>query len=363
MAVKVSKKGKSETVKVSDLLQSFQADFGEGAASFGGKLVNSDRIPTGVFELDLGLAGGFPRGKVSMIYGPESSGKTNAAMLAIANHQRMFPDLTCAFIDVEHGFDPKWAEALGVQVEKLAVVKPAFAEQAVDQIEALLYADDCGLVVVDSLAALVTTSEIESSAEKAVVGGAALVIGKLVRKTTLALSEAEKQDRYPTLIYINQISFKIGVMFGDPETYPGGTKPRHQSSIILRLYGKNKTDPKVSQTMPVAKETTYIVRKWKVPIFSASGKYEVAMLPHNGLKPGQTDDFSTVAELLKSYGQFGKSESGKGWTILGEEYPTQAEFKAKFYGDDMFANEVRHDLIARAIKDNGLLEETEGADV
>ncbi|MBY0560035.1 hypothetical protein [Hyphomicrobium sp.] len=362
MVVKVTKGGKSETLKASELLKTFQKDFGDGIGSFGGKLVNAERIPTGIFELDLGLGGGFPRGKVSIIFGPESSGKTNAALLAIANHQRMYPKLTCAFVDIEHGFDPAWAAALGVDVKKLIVIKPSYAEQAVDMVESLLYATDCGLVVVDSLAALVTSSEIDSSAEKAVVGGAALVIGKLTRKTTLALSEAEKEGRYPTLIYINQISYKIGVMFGDPETQPGGKKPLFQASIILRLYGKNKIDGKVSQTMPVSKETTFIIRKYKTPIYAVSGKFEVAMCRYKGLKPGQSDDFGAVSDMLKSYGQFDKSKTGKGWSIAGVEYPTIADFKEKFYGDPDFGNQIRQALIDRVTKDNGLMEQGDGSE-
>lgn len=360
VAIKIKSKTAKETVNVSDLIKTFQSDFGEGIASFGGKYINAERIPTGIFELDRALAGGFPRGKVSTVFGPESSGKTNCALLAIANHQRMYPDLTCAFVDVEHGFDPAWAKSLGVDTEKLVVVKPDFAEQAVDIVENLLYADDCGLVVLDSLAALVTSSEIESSAEKAVVGGAALVIGKLTRKTTLALAQAEKRDRYPTLIYINQISYKIGVMFGDPETQPGGKKPLFQASIVLRLYGKNVIDGKFSQTMPVMKKTTFIVRKHKVPIIAAEGEFHMVTAHYNGLRPGESDDWSLIADLLKSTNQFSKSESGKGWTILGEEYPTQNEFRARLRGDRDFAAGVKQKLIAETVNAGKLIYDEDG---
>jgi recombination protein RecA len=274
----------------------------------------------------------------------------------------MFPKLTCAFVDVEHGFDPTWASALGVNTEKLLVIKPAFAEQAIDIVESLMYANDCGLIVIDSLAALVTNSELDSSAEKALVGGAALVIGKLTRKTTLALSESEKEDRYPTLIYINQISHKVGVMFGDPETEPGGFKPKFQSSIRLRLYGKNLKDPKYSETMPVAKETTFIVKKHKVPIYAASGKFTVAMVPYKGLKPGQSDDFGTILDLLKTYDLAKKSDNGKGWSIYGQEYATQNEFRDRFMSDPMFANDVRHELIVKLSTENGLIEEKDGGE-
>lgn len=220
-----------------------------------------------------------------------------------------------------------------------------------------MYAADCGLVVIDSLAALVTSSELESSADKAVVGGAALVIGKLTRKTTLALSESEKEDRYPTLLYINQISHKIGVMFGDPETEPGGKKPLFQSSIRLRLYGKNLKDPKYSETMPVGKETTFIVKKHKVPIYAASGKFTVAMVPYKGLKPGQSDDYNVILDLMKTYGLAKKADSGKGWEVYGAEYSTLAEFKEEFLSKPMFANAIRAELIGKISKEEGLLEE------
>lgn len=354
MPVKFTKK--KDTVSAADLLKTFQSDYGDSIGSFGGKLVNSDRISTGIFELDVAMGGGFPRGKASMLYGPESSGKTNAAMLAVAMHQRTWPDKVCAFVDIEHAFDPEWAQALGVDTKKLVVLKPSFAEQAVDMIESLLYANDCGLVVVDSIAALTTSAELDSSAEKAQVGGSAIAIGKLIRKTTIALSEAEKEDRYPTLIYINQISYKIGVMFGDPETYPGGARLRHQCGMIVRLYGKNVTDPKISQTMPVAKETTYIIRKWKCPIHQASGKFTVAMIAHDHLKPGQSDDFSFIQAHLKSFGMFEKDDA-KGWSIAGEHYPVISAFKARIYEDPMFASGIRKLIVDRLMSTGKFIEE------
>jgi recombination protein RecA len=290
------------------------------------------------------------------VFGPESSGKTNAALLALANHQKLWPDLTCAFVDVEHAFDPKWAQELGVDTPKLMVVQPEYAEQAVDIVESLLMAEDCGLVVLDSLAALVTTSELDSSAEKAVVGGVALVIGKLYRKTNHALTMAAKAGRFPSLLYINQVTFRIGVMFGDPETTPGGAKPRHQSSMTVRLYGKNVIDSKVSSTMPVIKETTFIIRKWKCPILHASGKYNLVTFAHNGLRPGQSEDFGSVSEYLKAWGEF-KKDDKKGWLILGEHYDTIEPFKTKFYENPVFGNKVRQRVIATLLNEGELIEE------
>ena len=359
MALNIKKvPGKSTTVGVADLLKQFQKDKGEKVGSFGGALVNSDRIPTGIFPLDLALGGGIPRGKCTIIYGPESSNKTNIALLAIAQHQRMFPLLFCVFFDIEHSFDPAWARLLGVDTDKLLVISPEYAEQAVDMIESFLYADDCGMVVIDSLAALVTTSELEASAERANVGGASLVIGKLTRKTNVALAAAAKKELYPTLVYINQISYKIGVMFGDPETMPGGKKPLFQASLILRCYGKNKMDPKVSSVMPVLKEVSFILKKWKVPVLAASGKFEMATMAYDGLQIGQCDDMNTVSAYLKSFGQFEKADKGKGWIICGEPYATIQPFTTKLYTDPAFGAQVRSSIITRMIASGNMLGET-----
>ena len=353
-----SKKDKAGSTGTSmkSLLVPFQKDLGEGIGNFGGALIEHDRIPTGIFELDLAIGGGLPRGKCSIIYGVESSGKTNAVLLAIANHQKLWPDQTCAIVDLEHAFDPEWAQQLGVDTEKLMIVQPDYAEQAVDIVESLLMADDCGIVALDSLAALVTTSELDSSAEKAVVGWAALVIGKLYRKTTIAMVEAEKAGRFPTLIYVNQITYKIGVMFGDPETTPGGTKPRHQSSMTLRLYGKNKLDPKVSATMPVFKETKFVIKKWKVPILHASGEYDMVTYDHDGFHPGQCADFTAVVEYLKTFGEFGKHEK-KGWQILDAHYATIEVFKTRYYEEPGFGQKVRKHIVTIMLNKGELLQD------
>jgi recombination protein RecA len=310
----------------------------------------------------MALGGGFPRGKCSIIYGPESSNKTNIALLAIANHQRIWPDLKCVFVDIEGSFDPKWAAQLGVDVSKLLVVRPDYAEQVVNIVESLLHAQDCGIIVIDSLAAMITTQEADSDAEKANVGGTGLVTGKLVRKTTLGLNSAAKEGRQPTLIYINQTRMKIGVMYGNPETQPGGNAPQFQASIRLRVYGKNIMDSKISSTMPVIKEVTFVLNKWKVPVLAASGKFEMVTQMFNGYPIGFCNDFNEVSGHLKDFGLFHKGPKDKGWVILGETYNKIDEFKAKFYGDPLFATEVRQGIIDKFLTSGEVLEEG-GSDV
>jgi RecA/RadA recombinase len=149
---------------------------------------------------------------------------TNVVLKAIGHCQRLYPDKTAVFVDAESGYDPEWAAQMGVDVEKLMVVHPEYAEQAVDMIEGFLYASDVSVVALDSIAALSTQNEIESSAEKMSVGGASLVIGKLFKKATVSFNRMRNQGQMPpAFIGINQIRHKIGVMFGDPECVTAGT--------------------------------------------------------------------------------------------------------------------------------------------
>ena len=225
MAVSIKKGATGQKLGVTDFLQQLQKDFGEEIGSFGGKLVDADRIPTGLFPLDLALAGGFPRGSASTIYGPESSGKTNIVLRAIAMHQLLWPDDVCVFFDIENAFDPAWARRLGVNTDKLVVIQPNYGEQMVDMAESALLTEDCGIVAIDSLAAILTTSEATASAERANPGGNSILIGKLVRKTTNAMMQAYKRGRKPTLLYVNQSQDESRRRLRQPRDHPWRQRP------------------------------------------------------------------------------------------------------------------------------------------
>ena len=154
MAVTIKKGSAGQKLGMADFLQQLQKDHGEEIGSFGGELVEADRIPTGLFPLDLASAGGFPRGSASTIYGPESSGKTNIVLRAIAMHQLLWPDDVCVFFDIENSLRPGLGEQLGVNTDKLVVIQPNYGEQMVDMAESALLTEDCGIVAIDSLAAI-----------------------------------------------------------------------------------------------------------------------------------------------------------------------------------------------------------------
>lgn len=339
-------------VSVAQTLAKAQKDFGEDVGNIGSEYVDVERIPTGVFELDLAMGGGFPRGKVSIIYGNESSTKTVTAMLAIANHQKLWPDKMCAFIGLE-GIDKPWFQKLGVDIDKVAWFEPAYAEQVVDIIESLCYAEDIGLIVLDSIAAMMTTAEFEKSATQATVGGAGIPISKMVRKTTVALA---KSAGTPTLIYINQVRTKIGVMYGNPETMPGGNGIKFQSAMTLRLYGKNVMDTKINKVLPVRKDVIATIQKWKVPIVAVKAEYEIAMVPHGELKVGMSDYFNTFLKYGKALGLIQKGKTSKVWGVaFGMEFAKQGDLKDTLYDDPEFSTALCKDLIAALSNNNDLI--------
>lgn len=335
-----------------DLIKQFDKKYGSGTAVSASTVVPVARLPTDIFPLDVMLGGGIPIRKFTMIVGPNASNKTNIALKLIASHQRRYPDKACVFVDIEDTFDPAWAREIGVDTDRLLLIKPDFAEQAVDITTQLLKAEDIGLIVIDSLAALMSAKEIENSAETMQVGGSALLISRFVKKITVELSKAGKEDRVPTVVAINQVRTKIGA-YGDPESYPGGAAMLHGMSLIIRVYGKGVMDSKVHADLPVLRETTVTIKKNKMKIVSQAGKFAMVVLPHKGLKVGEVDDWTTISNYLKDYGFLSKKEGSKGgWTMLGDDYPTLAEARQKMVDDVALGDQIREALIARILKDN-----------
>jgi recombination protein RecA len=208
-----------------------------------------DVIPSGSLAVDIALGvGGFPRGRVIEIYGPESGGKTTLTLHLIAEAQKLGGD--CAFIDAEHSLDPKYARALGVDTENLLVTQPDNGEQALEIAETLIKSGALDVVVIDSVAALVPRAELEGEMGDPQMGLQARLMSQALRKLT-AITQKSKT----CLVFINQIRDKIGVMFGNPETTTGGRALKFYSTIRIdiRRSGKpNETDGvKISSTTKV----------------------------------------------------------------------------------------------------------------
>ena len=225
-AVATDKKKALETA-----LAQIEKNYGKGAIMRLGDdiAVNVEAIPTGSLSLDLALGiGGVPRGRIVEIYGPESCGKTTLALHIVASAQKSGGE--AAYIDVEHALEPAYARALGVDIDNLLISQPDTGEQALDITEALVRSGAVDVVVVDSVAALLPRSELEGEMGESSVGVVARLMSQALRKLAGAISKTNT-----VVIFINQLREKIGVMYGNPETTPGGRALKYFSSVRIDM--------------------------------------------------------------------------------------------------------------------------------
>lgn len=212
-------------------LAQIDKEFGKGSAmKFGSRpITDIEVIPSGSLALDIALGvGGYPRGRVVEIYGPESSGKTTLTLHAIAEAQKA--GLSCAFIDAEHAFDPAYAKNLGINLDEMIISQPDNGEAALEIADTLVRSGAVDLIVIDSVAALVPQVELEGGMADNQMGLQARLMSKALRKLTSTISKTNS-----TVIFINQIRMKIGVMFGSPETTTGGNALKFYASVRLDI--------------------------------------------------------------------------------------------------------------------------------
>jgi recombination protein RecA len=217
-------------------------------------------IPTGAATLDniLGI-GGLPRGRIVEIYGPESSGKSTIALTVITEAQKM--GLKCAYIDAEHALDPIYMTALGVDLDKLIFSQPDYGEQALEIVDRLVRSGEVGVVVIDSVASLIPKAELEGEMESAQMGLQARLMAKAMRKLVSAASETKT-----LLLFINQLRNKIGVMFGNPETTPGGMALKYAASVRIDLRKKEDLKDKSGEAIGIKVKAKIIKNKMAPPL-------------------------------------------------------------------------------------------------
>ncbi len=281
--------------------------FGDGALMRLGEAQHLavDSIPTGSIALDIALGvGGIPRGRVTEIYGPESSGKTTICQHVIAEAQKRGG--LCAFVDMEHAIDPVYAEKLGVDVENLYIAQPDSGEQALEIAEALVRSGAMDVVVVDSVAALVPQAELEGDMGDAHMGRQARLMSKAMRK----LSGAIKQTN-TAMIFTNQLRMRIGVMFGNPETTTGGNALKFYASV--RLDVRRLQAIKNGQEV-IGNRTRVRVTKNKVAPPFRQAEFDI-MYSEGISKAGDLLDMGVELEILEKRGAFysyGDTRLGQG---------------------------------------------------
>jgi recombination protein RecA len=287
--------------------------FGDGAIRRLGdtKTVDVELFSSGALSLDLALGGGYPRGRILEIYGPESSGKTTLALHAIAEIQRNGG--TAAFIDAEHALDPAYARRLGVDTDNLLVSQPDNGEQALEICETLVRSNAVDMVVVDSVAALVPQAEIDGDMGDSHMGLQARLMSQALRKLTGIINKSRT-----TVIFINQIRMKIGVMFGNPETTTGGNALKFYASVRLdiRRIGQIKSGEEIIGSRTKVK----VVKNKIAPPFRIA---EFDIMYNEGIS--KTGD---VLDLAVQYGVVGKSGA---WFDYGDAKIGQGREASKEY--------------------------------
>src|SRR5579875_851152 len=300
---------------LNNALIQIERQFGKGAIMKMGEITERmafETISTGSIALDLALGvGGFPRGRIVEIYGPESSGKTTLALHAIAEAQKTGG--TAAFIDVEHALDPNYAAALGVDLDSLLVSQPDTGEQALDIAEMLTRSNAVDVIVVDSVAALVTKAELEGDMGDAHVGLQARLMSQALRKLTAAISRSKT-----VMIFINQLREKVGVMFGNPETTSGGRALKFYAS--LRLDVRKLESIKVGQDVVGARTRVKVVKNKVAPPFRQA---EFDMTYGRGISK-----IGSILDVALEQNIVGKSGS---WYTYGEQRIGQGRENAKAY--------------------------------
>lgn len=317
--------GKAE---IEDAIKAIQHKFGEGAIMRLGEKpkVSVNAISSGSIGVDYALGiGGYPRGRIIEIFGPESSGKTTLALHATAEAQKMGG--VCAFIDAEHGMDPEYARKLGVNIDELLISQPDTGEQALEITDSLVRTGKIDVIVIDSVAALTPKDEIEGEMGAHHVGKQARLMSQALRKLT-AIADKSKT----VIIFINQIRMQIGVMFGNPETTPGGKALKFYSSVridVRRIAQIKKGDDVIGNRTKVKVVKNKVAAPFKQCEFDilygegVSQEGEVLTLG---------EKFEIVAKSGSSYA-YGEEKLGRGYDSARQFLKENPKVKNKIVGE------------------------------
>ena len=316
-ATKTIEKPMNETNKTKALelaLSQIEKEYGEGSIMKLGQDFKIDvkAIPTGSITLDMALGvGGLPRGRVTEIYGPESSGKTTLSLHVIANAQLMGGQ--AAFIDAEHAFDAAYAKKLGVDLDSLLISQPDTGEQALEIVETLVRSNAVDVIVIDSVAALTPKAEIDGDMGQSFMGLQARLMSQALRKLSGAISKSKT-----CVVFINQVRMKIGVMWGNPETTPGGRALKFYASVRIDLR-KIASLKKGEEVVGNRVKANVVKNKVAAPFRKA----EFDILYDEGIsRASSTLDMAEIHGVVKKVGT---------WYAYGEEKIGQGKENARLF--------------------------------
>ena len=317
---------------LSGAIKLIEKKYGEGSIMRLGetKKLNVAAIPTGSMTLDMALGiGGVPRGRIVEIYGPESSGKTTVALSIIAQAQKQGGEV--AFIDVEHALDPVYAQALGVNINDLLVSQPDSGEQALEIAEALIRSGAIDVIVLDSIAAMTTRAEIDGEMGDLHVGQLARLMSQAMRKLTAAISKSNC-----VAIFINQIREKIGVMYGNPETTPGGRALKFYASVRIEVR-KGETIKSGNQIIGASTRCKVVKNKVAPPFKEC----QFDLMYGTGIsRTGEVLDLAVDLDIIKKGGSWFSYKDQK----LGQGRDNVKEI---LKSDEALMKEIEEQILAR----------------
>ncbi|MCK4918916.1 MAG: recombinase RecA [Candidatus Pacebacteria bacterium] len=330
----VSEKNDKREKLVNETLDEIRTKFGEGSIMKLGeaKAMDVEFTPTGSISLDIALGGGVPQGRIIEIYGPEASGKTTLSLHIVSELQKR--NGTAAFVDAEHALDPEYAKKIGVKTKDLIISQPDSGEQALEIVEALVRSEAVDLVVIDSVAALTPKAEIEGEMGASHMGLQARLMSQALRKLTGIVHKSNT-----TVIFINQIRMKIGVVFGNPETTTGGNALKFYSSVRIEV--RKSAQIKQGENIIGNRVKVKVVKNKVAPPFKTT---EFDIMYNEGI--------TYYGDVLNTGVKYGVLKRGGAWYNYGEQKLGQGyEISRKFLKDNPKITEEIIKKIKDAVKE------------
>lgn len=332
----MTKKNELET-----LMGKINKKYGDGTIILGSDYPDLVRVPTGVFSLDVEIGGGVPKGRIMILTGNESTSKTTVSMKAIAEFQnrcrnclsKLNEERKCImhecedggphnamFVDIEGTFDPKWFRALGGNLDELYLLQPEYTEQACDVIEAVIRTGDMDIIVVDSIAMMSPAEEIEKSSENMLMGVHARLTNRLMRSISSGLNHLGMANRRkPSIVLINQLREKVGVMFGSPDVMPGGKGQKFAASITIKFFARpsERVNEEATPKRNVGQLIRFNVEKNKTFPPNRSGTFTLFTdySLEFGREKGEVDNDVQIVKYGLAYGLISKNGS---WYSYGD---------------------------------------------
>lgn len=346
----------TENSELGDLMSQVNKSMGDRFIIPAKKLPDFTVVDSGIFLLDYALLGGLGQSSINMIYGYEASGKTTVALRYIAGAQRKYPDKKALFVDLEGTFDCLWAEACGIDLDRLYVARPDTGEQAVDMIEGAMLANDASIIVMDSMPALSPSKILTKSAEDATMAERARLLGTLCTKCLSAISKGSKKGHRPIFLMINQFRTNIATMFGDKRMLPGGQQPKYacRTMIEIKKVKEHLVKSESGSEIVDYNDVAFKIKKHKSGMGIAAGEFKLVRNATNELGSAAIDEVQAVSNIARKYSlQTGAGSSHK-LVDVDEKFTRLSEVYSYLLSNNSYYLNLKRALISMRRQELGM---------